>query len=117
MKVRKLFDSFRYAIAGLVFTFRTQRNMRIHLIVAALVLVLAWGLGVKRYELFTLFITITLVLCLELINTAIEATVDLFTAEYHPLAKIAKNVAAGAVLLAAFNAVIVGVFIFWPYLF
>lgn len=117
MKVRKFVDSFRYAFAGLKFAFYTQRNMRIHLIMAVLVLFVAWYVRVTRGELLVLLLTITVVLCLELINTAIEATVDLFTEEYHPLAKVAKNVAAAAVLFAAINSIIVGLVVFLPYIF
>ncbi|MGH2411630.1 MAG: diacylglycerol kinase family protein, partial [Chloroflexota bacterium] len=78
--------------------FRTQRNMRIHVGAAAAVLALAGVLRVARVELAVLLLCILAVLTLEMLNTVVEAVVDLATEEYHPLAKIAKDVAAGAVL-------------------
>ncbi len=113
MKMRKTFDSFNYAIEGLVHAVRTQRNMRIHLLVTLLVLTACFFYDVSKVELLILCITITMVITTELINTAIEFAIDTTTNYYHPLAKIAKNVSAGAVLVAAINAVVVGYIIFW----
>lgn len=112
MEVRKLIDSFNYAIDGLIYALRTQRNMRIHFGLALVALILSVLLDVSKVELLILFFTISLVIITEMINTAVEAVVDLYTRRYHPLARIAKNVAAGAVLFAAINAVIVGYLIF-----
>lgn len=112
MEVRKLIDSFNYAIAGLLYALRTQRNMRIHFGFAMLALLLSVLFNVSKVELLILFFTISLVIITEMINTAVEAVVDLYTRRYHPLARIAKNVAAGAVLFSAINAVIVGYLIF-----
>lgn len=112
MEVRKLIDSFNYAINGLLYALRTQRNMRIHFGFALLALLLSVFFDVSKVELLVLFLTISLVIIAELINTAVEAVVDLYTRRYHPLARIAKNVAAGAVLFSAGNAVIVGYLIF-----
>lgn len=112
MKIKKLVDSFNNAIDGLIHSLKTQRNMRIHFIAAILVLILAGVTHLSRIETVVLFLTISLVIAAELINTAIEAAVDLACSDYHPLAKIAKNVAAGAVLVTAINAVIVGYLIF-----
>lgn len=113
MKGRKLLDSFNYAIAGVIHALRTQRNMKIHFIMA--VAVMGFGLlaNLTRLELLILFFTITLVLITEMVNTSIEATIDLVVNTYHPLAKIAKNVAAGAVLISAVNALVVAYVLFF----
>lgn len=116
MWVTKVLRSFRYALDGLKYTFVTQRNMRIHFLISVCVLLLCLYLPFTKAEVLVLFTCITLVLFAELINTVIEKIVDLVTEEYHPLAKIAKDVAAGAVLLTAGLAVIVGLSLFYPYL-
>lgn len=113
MKIKRLVESFNYAIAGILDTVRTQRNMKIHLFTALCVLLACFLLDVSKIEFLILAITITLVLVAEIINTAIEATIDISTNYYHPLAKIAKNAAAGAVLVTAINALLVGYIIFW----
>ncbi|MTI70889.1 MAG: phosphatase PAP2 family protein [Firmicutes bacterium] len=107
MKVRNLIDSFNYAVDGIIYTLKTQRNMRIHFFAAFLVLIISLFFDFNRVELLILFLTITVVIIAEMINTAVEKTIDIITKEYHPLAKIAKNVAAGAVLIAAGNAIVV----------
>ncbi|MCH5583879.1 diacylglycerol kinase family protein [Shimazuella sp. AN120528] len=116
MWVTKVLKSFRYALEGLKYAVVTQRNMRIHFITALVVLLLSLCLSLSKLEILLLFVTITLVLFAELINTSIEAVVDMITEEFHPLAKIAKDVAAGAVFLTAGLAFIVGTSIFFPYL-
>jgi diacylglycerol kinase len=116
MWVTKLLRSFVYALEGLKHTVVTQRNMRIHFLAALGVLLLSLYLPMSKSEVLILFVTIILVLFAELINTAVEAVVDMVTEEYHPLAKVAKDVAAGAVLLTAGLAVIVGISVFYPYL-
>ncbi|MGL5086388.1 MAG: diacylglycerol kinase [Clostridium sp.] len=113
MKIRKLLESFNYAIDGVIYAVRTQRNMRIHLLATLCVLLACFFFDISKNEFLILAITITLVVTAELINTAIEAAVDMSTNYYHPLAKIAKNTAAGAVLVTAINALIVGYIIFW----
>lgn len=113
MKVRKLIDSFNYAISGIIHAVRTQRNMRIHMIVALLVLTACFFYDLTKLEILVLTITITMVIAAEMFNTAIECAIDVTTNYYHPLAKIAKNTAAGAVLVTAVNAVIVGFILFW----
>lgn len=114
MKNRNLLESFNRAIDGLVFCFRTQRNIRIHSLVTILVLGLSLGLHLTKTEFLFVFLAIVLVLVTETINTAIEAAIDLFTHQYHPLAAVAKDVAAGAVLLAAVNALVTAYFVFFP---
>lgn len=113
MKMKKMIDSFNYAIEGIIHTVRTQRNMKIHFIIALFILFACFFYKVSKIELLILLITVTMVIAAEMINTAIEFTIDATTNFYHPLAKIAKNVAAGAVLITTFNALIVGYIIFW----
>jgi diacylglycerol kinase (ATP) len=100
--------SFEHAYRGLVYTVRTQRNMRIHVIIATLVLVASLLVGVRKLELAVLVLVVLLVLITEMFNTALEFAVDLATKEYHPLAKLAKDVSAGAVLVSSVGAVLVG---------
>ncbi|QEK12356.1 phosphatase PAP2 family protein [Crassaminicella thermophila] len=113
MKVRKLIDSFNYAIDGIIYTLKTQRNMRIHFTMAVLVLFLSLFFDLSKLEILVLFFTIALVIIAEMINTAIEAAIDLITDQYHELAKISKNVAAGAVFISALNAIVVAYIIFF----
>jgi len=91
---------------------RTQRNMRIHFAVAVGVLVAAVITGVSRLELIVLLLAIAFVLIAEMINTAIEGAIDVATTSFDPMAKLAKDIAAGAVLIAAMNAVAVGYLVF-----
>ncbi|RXT14838.1 diacylglycerol kinase [Ammoniphilus sp. CFH 90114] len=108
----RLVRSFGYAIEGIIYTIKTQRNMQIHVGVAIMVLLASWLLNISWDHVLLVFFSIFLVLILEMVNTAVEATVDLVTPEYHPLAKVAKDVAAGAVLLAAILSLIVGCYVF-----
>jgi diacylglycerol kinase (ATP) len=100
--------SFEHAYRGLIYAIRTQRNMRIHVIIATLVLVASLLVGVSKLELAVLVLVILLVLITEMFNTALEFAVDLVTKEYHPLAKLTKDVSAGAVLTSSVGAVLVG---------
>ena len=113
MKIKKTLESFNNAITGIIDTVRTERNMKIHLIAALGVLIVSFFFDISKFEFLILVVTITMVIAAEMINTAIEATIDMTTNYYHPLAKIAKNAAAGAVLIAAVSAVLVGYVIFW----
>lgn len=113
MKMRKLIDSFNYAIEGIIYSVRTQRNMKIHMIATLVVLTACFFYDLSKIELLIITITVTMVIVAELINTAIESAIDATTNYYHPLAKIAKNTAAGAVLVTAINALIVAYIIFW----
>jgi diacylglycerol kinase (ATP) len=109
----KFWSSFHYAFAGILYAVRTQPNMRVHLTLAALVLLASLFLRLDRVYIIALVITIVIVLSLELLNTAIEAVVDLLTVAHHPLAKTAKDAAAGAVLVASIGAVVVGYLAFY----
>jgi diacylglycerol kinase (ATP) len=108
--------AFRHAIEGIAHTFRTQRNMRFHYLLVVLVLFAGLILRLPRLEMIGLVFASTLVVLAEMFNTAIEAVVDMITDHYHPAAKYAKDVAAGAVLIAAINSVVVGGMIFFSYL-
>ncbi|MBE6051638.1 MAG: phosphatase PAP2 family protein [Clostridium sp.] len=112
MKLKNLLDSFNYAITGIIETVRSERNMKIHLLTTIIVLVACFCFNISRLEFLVLAITITMVISAELLNTAIENIVDMITDVYHPLARIAKNAAAGAVLVTAINAVIIGYIVF-----
>ena len=107
-----LFHSFNHAAEGIVHAVRTQRNLWIHFAIAATVLVAAAGFGASRVELAILLLAITFVLVAELVNTAVEAAVDVASTAFDPMAKLAKDIAAGAVLVAALNAVAVGYLVF-----
>lgn len=100
--------SFEHAYRGVVSAVRTQRNMRFHVLAAVGVLVLSLLVGVSELELAVLVLTILVVFVTEMLNTAMEFVVDLVTTEYHPLAKLAKDVSAGAVLVSSVGAVLVG---------
>jgi len=103
-----IIESFNFAIEGVVHVLRTQRNLRIHFAVAVIVLVLAVVVGVSKIELIVLLIAIAFVLVAEMINTAIEGAIDAATTAFDPMAKLAKDIAAGAVLIASVTAVAVG---------
>jgi diacylglycerol kinase (ATP) len=107
-----IIESFNYAIEGVVHVLRTQRNLRIHFAVAVVVLVLAAAVGVSKIELIVLLISIAFVLVAEMINTAIESAIDAATTSFDPMAKLAKDIAAGAVLIASVNAVAVAYLVF-----
>ncbi len=111
-----LVSSFRFAFAGLWWTLKTQRNMRIHVAVGVAAFALGAVLRLSAVEFAVIALTAAVVMAAEMINTVVEAAVDLASPEYHPLAKIAKDVAAGAVLVTALGAVAVGLFIFVPHL-
>ena len=107
-----ILQSFNYAFEGVVQALRTERNMRIHFALATVVLVLAFAYGVTKLELIALIVAIAFVLIAEMLNTAIEATLDLASPSFDPLAKAAKDMAAGAVLIASVTAVFVGYLVF-----
>ena len=109
-----LHKSFSYAFEGIFTCIRNQRNMKIHIAGATLVVIAGWILGLSITEWCICLGLFGLVMALELVNTAVEAVVDLVTTKRHPLAKIAKDTAAGAVLIAAIMAAIVGLLIFVP---
>ena len=109
---KSVMRSFRYAWDGILYVFLTQRHMRVHAVVIILALVGAWGLGVTENQLLHLFVAMALVLIAEMFNTTIEMTVDLIVDSYNPQAKIIKDVAAGAVMLASGYALAVATVVF-----
>jgi undecaprenol kinase len=106
--------AFRFAFEGLAHAWRSQPHLRIHAGIGSLAVVVGAGLGLSPGEWAVLLLTITAVLVLEMLNTVVEAVVDLASPECHPLAKIAKDVAAGAVLVAALGSLLVGAALFVP---
>jgi len=114
LKSRTIIDSFNYAFDGVVYAFKTQRNIRLHCLSAGIVLLVSLVLKLTKVEIIILLGVIAFVIVTEMINTAVEVAIDMITREQHPLAAIAKNVAAGAVLTASFLAAVVGYLIFFP---
>jgi diacylglycerol kinase (ATP) len=109
-----LFESFHFASIGVLYVIRTQRNFRIHLGIALGVVILGLWLGLPSGAWSILLMTIGRVLIVEMFNTAAETLVDLASPDYHPLAKLVKDLAAGAVLLSALIAVVVGLLLLGP---
>lgn len=113
-----LWVSFTYAWAGVIYAFRTQRNFRIHTVIAVVAIAFGIGLQISRVEMAVIALTCALVMVLELVNTALESVVDLTVEQsYHELAKVAKDCAAGAVLVAAIASIFVAGVILFPPLF
>jgi diacylglycerol kinase (ATP) len=114
MKPTTWVQSANLAIEGIIYAVKTQRHMRYHLYSALAALVLSLVLNITRTEFILLSMAIVLVLTMEMLNTAIETTVDMISVEYHPLAKIAKDIAAGVVLIASIGALTLGYLILYP---
>jgi len=112
----KFIAGFRYAFRGLWYALRTQRNARVHVCIAVLAILVGVALHISAVEFAMVFVAITGVFIAEMFNTVFELCIDLASPEYHPLAKIAKDVAAGAVLLSAMLSVVIGLFVFGPHL-
>jgi diacylglycerol kinase len=110
--IKDRLNSFSHAINGIKYVFATQKNMQIHFFLSVVALFLCAILKVSIVEVLFVLFAIVFVMVMELVNTAIERSVDLITSDFHPLAKIAKDVAAGAVLFAAIFAFIVGLYVF-----
>ena len=108
--------SFKHALDGVIYTFKTQPNFQVHIFFAILATIAGFYWEISRAEWSVIIFIIGLVLVAEMINTSIEAVVDLHTEQYHDLAKVAKDVSAGMVLITALMAVITGILIFLPYL-
>ena len=109
---KSLLESFNFAFEGIIHVLRNERNLRIHFAIALGVIVAAVAFDVTRMELIALLLAIAFVLITEMLNSALEAVVDLVTPSVEPLAKIAKDVAAGAVLIATVTAVAIGYLVF-----
>lgn len=116
MKESNIIQSFNCAIEGFIYALKSQRNMRIHFLIAVFVLLLGIYLNFTGMELLILCFAIALVFLSEMINTAVELTIDLVHGEFNPLARIIKDVTAGAVLIASINAVVAGYLLFSKHL-
>lgn len=112
-----LYKSFGYAFEGIFNTIKDERNIKIHLVVTTLVIIFGFILKISLSEWFVCILLFAIIIPLELVNTAIEAVVDLASKDYNPLAKKAKDAAAGAVLVAAILATVIGGIIFFPKLY
>ena len=111
---KKLINSFKYAIEGIISSFRTEKNMKIHVLAMIIVIILGFVFKLDKVEWCFIIIAIISVISAELFNTAIETVVDMVSHERNPKAKLAKDIAAGAVLVVAMGAAIMGVMIFGP---
>jgi diacylglycerol kinase (ATP) len=111
-RVRTLLESFNFAVEGIIHVLRTQRNMRIHFLAAVGVLVAGLAIGISKLELIALLLAIAFVFITEMINSALEQAIDVATTSFDPLAKLAKDIAAGAVLIATVNAIAIGYLVF-----
>jgi len=111
-RAQSILESFNFAFEGIIHVLRTQRNMRIHFLAAVVVLVAALAVGVSKFELIALLLAIAFVFITEMINSALEQAIDVATTSFDPLAKLAKDVAAGAVLIATVNAIAIGYLVF-----
>ncbi|WP_322924517.1 diacylglycerol kinase family protein [Paenibacillus campi] len=113
MKKRTWRDVFYSATEGVTATFRTERNFRVHVLATLAIVAAAWFFQVSSLDWMLLTLAIGMVLGAELMNTAVEAAVDLVSPDWHPFAKKAKDAAAGAVLIASATAAVIGVIVFW----
>ena len=112
--INRLFKSFKYAYEGLKYAFKYEQNILVHFLATILVIIAGIFFKISMTEWLVLTLIIGLVIATELINTSIEATIDLVTKEVHPLAKVAKDTAAAAVLIFGITALIIGLIIFVP---
>ena len=112
--IKRFVNSFGYALEGLIYAFKYEQNMLVHILATILVVVLGLIVDLSSTEWLFVFLIIGLVVATELINTSIEAVVDLISPDEHPLAKIAKDTAAAAVMVFAIVSILIGIFIFLP---
>ena len=110
---KRLVDSFNFAIEGLISALKDEKHMKVHILAAIIIVILAIVINASKVEILIISLSVSFVVITELVNTAVEAIVDLVSPERHPLAKLAKDVAAGAVLVAAINALCVGYLLFY----
>lgn len=115
-RIRTTRQSFKYAFEGFKLAVREEPNFQLHVVIASVVIILGLVLQLRTYEWVLVFYAIFFVMILELFNTSIEAIVDLVSPEIHAKAKVAKDVAAAAVLLASVQAIIIGVIVFAPHI-
>lgn len=113
MKNGNFLDALQNALNGIIYAITTQSNIKKQLVIAVAVMLISLFFDLNKAEFLCLMFTVVLIIVAEMINTAIETVVDLYTDLYHPKAKIAKDVGAGAVVLTAINALIVAYFLFF----
>lgn len=113
-KKHRVASSFKFGFQGIASAAARERNMQIHIVISVFVLVAGLVFSISKYEWIAILLCIGGMIALEMLNTAIERTVDMYTKEFHPLAKQAKDIAAGAVLIFAIVSVIIGLIIFIP---
>ena len=111
---KRFINSFKYSFEGLVYAYRNEQSLFIHVCMTILVIILGLLLKLERYEWLFLFIIIGLILSTELMNTAIETTIDLMCKEFNITAKLAKDTASASVFVLAIIAVVGGIYIFLP---
>ncbi len=116
MNIKRFVKSFKHALDGIKHVLDNDQNLAIHLVVALLVIIASILLRVTPFEMAILGLTMVVDVSAEMVNSAIEKMVDLITSDHKVEAKVAKDVAAGMVLLTAIGAIIIGVLIFLPYL-
>lgn len=114
VKTKKLINSFKYAIEGIISSFKTERNMKLHVLAMTLVILLGFIIRLSRLEWIICIILFAIVIAGELFNTAIETTVDIAMPQRNEKAKLAKDISAGAVLIVAIGSLIIGGIIFIP---
>jgi diacylglycerol kinase (ATP) len=114
VKPKRWIDRVNVAIEGIIYSVRTQRHMRYHLVATLAALLLSLVVNISREEFILLSMAIILVLATEMLNTALEETIDMISEEYHPRAKVAKDIAAGVVLIASVGALILAYLILYP---
>lgn len=117
MNLKKLKNSFKYAFIGIITALKKEQNMKIHYLIMTLVIILGIIYHLSTFEWLICILCFGLVISMEMINTAIETTINLVTTKTEPLAKIAKDVSAGAVLVSAIISAIIGLIIFIPKIF
>lgn len=110
-KNRNMIDSFKNAFQGIWYAIRMERNMKIHLAAAVLIILVGLWLDIDKIEFAIICIAVMVVICFELINTAVEVMVNVIVDVYHPKAKIIKDVSAGAVFVSAFFSIVIGIII------
>ena len=116
MRPHSIWRSMGFAFDGLRYAFRSQRSLRIESFIAGFIVVIGFALNISRLEWVIVIISISFVIGLELVNTALEAVVDLVSPEYHPVAKVAKDVASAAVLTSGVGGLVAGLVIFGAYI-
>ena len=117
IKIKRLFKSFKYALRGFIKTLKEEQNLKVQSIAGLLVLIMAWYFNVSRIEWVLLILVIGLVVLMEIANSAVERIADVLKPRINTYVKEIKDITAAAVLLSSIIAVIVGLIIFWPYIF